>query len=83
VGGAWLIMGGGRREEEDPALYPMITGERGGLGHVILNVVGGLLAVPFVLFRYTLNALDSLAGVAAGDAADMSGEAGSPGQAQG
>ncbi|MCY3906014.1 MAG: NADH-quinone oxidoreductase subunit H, partial [Anaerolineaceae bacterium] len=83
VGGAWLIMGRERREEEDPALDPMITGERGGLGHVVLNVVGGLLAVPFVLFRYTLNALDSLAGVAAGDAADMSGEAGSPGQAQG
>lgn len=84
VGGVWLIIGRERREEEEEqALDPMITGERGGLGHVVLNVVGGLLAVPFVLFRYTLNALDSLAGVAPGDSAEMSGEASGPGQAQG
>ena len=83
VGGAWLIIGRERREEEEQALDPMITGERGGFGHVILNVVGGLLAVPFVMFRYTLSALDSLAGVAASDATEVTGEATGSGQAQG
>ena len=85
VGGAWLMLGRGRREgaEEAEALDPMITGERRGLGHTVLNVVGGLLAVPFVLYRYTLGALDNLAGVADAEASEMTGETATSGQGRG
>ena len=83
VGGAWLLLGRERQQEQEEALDPMITGERGGLGHVILNIVGGLLAVPFVLYRYTLTALDSLAGVAAGETGEMTaGAAAASGEAR-
>ncbi len=83
VGGAWLLLGRGRREEDEEALDPMITGERRGLGHTVLNVVGGLLAVPFVLYRYTLTTLDNLAGVAGAESGEMKSETASSGQSQG
>ncbi len=82
VGGAWLLLGRGRREEDEEALDPMITGERRGLGHTLLNVVGGLLAVPFVLYRFTLTTLDNLAGVAGAESSEMTSESASSGQSQ-
>jgi len=84
LGGAWLLMGRARRDGEDEeALDPMITGERRGLGHTVLNVVGGLLAVPFVLYRYTLTALDNLAGVADAETSELTGGNTAPRQGQG
>lgn len=84
LGGAWLLIGRARRDEEaEEALDPMITGERGGLGYTVLNVVGGLLAVPFVLYRYTLAALDNLAGVADAEAGELTGGNTAPRQGQG
>lgn len=48
-------------EEDDLETDPMITGERGGIGYGILQLVGGLIAIPFLLFNFTLQALDGLA----------------------
>jgi hypothetical protein len=48
------------RAEEDP----YITGEKKGIGYYVLQVVGGLIAVPFLLWDYTLKALDNLAKLA-------------------
>ncbi len=45
----------------------MITGDRRGLGPAALQVVGGLLAVPFVLYDFTLKQLDRLAALAPED----------------
>jgi NADH-quinone oxidoreductase subunit H len=65
VGGAYLVFGRGETaEEEDDELDPMITGERRSVGYAALNVVGGLLAGPFVLYNSTLKALDRLASLA-------------------
>ena len=62
MGGALYILTrtGKLEEEEDEALDPMITGERGGIGYGALNVVGGILAVPFVLYNQLLRLLDAL-----------------------
>jgi hypothetical protein len=54
-------------EEEAPENDPIITGERRGLGAVGLQVIGGLLAVPFALWNFTLWALDRLAQLAPDD----------------
>lgn len=58
--------------QEDLTNDPIITGERRGLGNVGLQVVGGLLAVPFALWDFTLNALDRLAQFAPEDKNDKS-----------
>ena len=65
VGGAWLAIGRASGDDEEAAdeLDPMITGERRGLGYAILNVVGGIIAIPFVLYNNGLKVLDSLAKV--------------------
>ncbi len=46
---------------------PIITGERKGVGYFVLQVVGGLLAVPFLLWDFTLKVLDNLAKLAPDD----------------
>ncbi|MFQ3565983.1 MAG: NADH-quinone oxidoreductase subunit NuoH [Aggregatilineales bacterium] len=67
VVGGWLAL---RRSGEIVAAPesleddPVITGERSGLGAVAIQVVGGLLAIPFVIYNFTLRALDSLASLA-------------------
>lgn len=62
VGGAYLLFGRGASAEDDAEeLDPIITGERRGIGYAALNVVGGLLAVPFILYEFTLKVLDRLA----------------------
>ena len=43
---------------------PVITGVQKGVGYYVLQVVGGLIAVPFLLWDYTLKTLDNLAKLA-------------------
>ncbi len=50
--------------EDDLVNDPIITGERRGLGWGALNVVGALLAGPFVLINFTINQLDKIAQLA-------------------
>jgi NADH-quinone oxidoreductase subunit H len=49
---------------EDMQDDPVITGVQKGVGYYALQVVGGLLAVPFLLWDYTLKTLDNLAKLA-------------------
>lgn len=65
---AAFLRAAGTAEEEDPfEVDPVITGERRGLGWYGLMAVGGLLAVPFVLWNFTIKALEGFAGFAAPD----------------
>lgn len=67
VGGFYLAFGRsglGLDEEDEDDLDPIITGERRGAGYAALNVVGGLLAAPFVLYDNTIKGLDKLATLA-------------------
>jgi hypothetical protein len=41
-------------------LDPMITGEGGGLGYLVLQAVGTLLSIPFALYGWTIKQLDNL-----------------------
>ncbi|MEP7290608.1 MAG: NADH-quinone oxidoreductase subunit NuoH [Chloroflexota bacterium] len=54
---------------------PIITGEQKGVGYYALQVVGGLIAVPFLLWDYTLKALDNLAKLAPENKTDESDQA--------
>lgn len=67
VGGILILRRNGQlqfstepRAEEDP----YITGEKKGIGYYVLQVVGGLIAVPFLMWDFTLKALDNLAKLA-------------------
>jgi hypothetical protein len=64
--GIYLLRRSGELEPEvdDLADDPIITGERTGLGAAALQVIGGLLAVPFVIYNFTLRTLDNLARLA-------------------
>ncbi len=53
---------GDSEDEED--IDPMISGERRGAGYAALNVVGGLVAGPFVLYSSVIKGLDKLATMA-------------------
>ncbi len=64
VAGGYMLLGragatGG--DEEADEIDPIVSGERAGVGQVILQVVGGLLAIPFGLYDFTLKQLDRLA----------------------
>lgn len=48
-------------EDDDLETDPTITGERTGIAYAVLTLIGGLIAIPFVLYNFTLDALDSLA----------------------
>ncbi|MBZ0302568.1 MAG: NADH-quinone oxidoreductase subunit NuoH [Anaerolineae bacterium] len=63
VGGAYLMFGRGGEDEQAEELDPMITGERKGIGYAALNVLGGILAAPFILYNSLLKMLDRLASV--------------------
>lgn len=65
VAGAYLMIGRDEAgdEEDDEELDPMITGERRSIGYAILNVVGGILSAPFVLYDGLLKVLDRVAQV--------------------
>jgi hypothetical protein len=43
---------------------PVITGERRGIGWGLLQIIGGLIAIPFALYNFTLKQLDNLANLA-------------------
>ncbi|MBE2270312.1 MAG: NADH-quinone oxidoreductase subunit NuoH [Anaerolinea sp.] len=66
IGGSWLVL---RRDDEpdEQAAWendPVITGERRGLGYVGLQVIGGLIAIPFALLKGTITLLEGLAKLA-------------------
>lgn len=62
AGGIYFLTRSDADTEEDDLEYdPIITGEQGGVGYMALQAIGGLLAVPFVLYDFTLNVLDRLA----------------------
>jgi hypothetical protein len=60
VAGYFLTRNEEPAEEEDYEDDPVITGERGGLGFAVLQIVGGLIAIPFVLYEFTLKMLDGI-----------------------
>ncbi len=66
AGGLYILRRSGELEAPPENLDedPVITGVQKGVGYYVLQVVGGLLAVPFLLWDYTLKALDSLAKLA-------------------
>jgi len=66
LAGGVLILGDGERnaEAEDDEFDPVVTGERDGIGWAVLQFVGGLVAIPFVLYQFTLTQLDNLAKLA-------------------
>ncbi|MBZ0295806.1 MAG: NADH-quinone oxidoreductase subunit NuoH [Anaerolineae bacterium] len=65
VGGAYLMFGRGiRGETDEDELDPIITGERQGVGYAALNVVGGILAGPFVIYDSLIKGLDKLSTLA-------------------
>jgi NADH-quinone oxidoreductase subunit H len=69
VGGLIFLQRSGQLEApaQDIEDDPLITGDQKGVGYYALQVVGGLLAVPFLLWDYTLKVLDNLAKLAPED----------------
>ncbi|GAB4519606.1 MAG: hypothetical protein OHK0046_28740 [Anaerolineae bacterium] len=63
---AFLMSGRPQDEMQDDEieLDPVITGERSGLGYAILQFVGALIALPFLLFNFTIQQLENLAKLA-------------------
>jgi hypothetical protein len=75
IGGGYLILRRmGMVDEATDELIddPVITGERRGIGNAALNLVGGLLAVPFILYEYIIKSLDSLSTI--GDVPELAPE---------
>jgi NADH-quinone oxidoreductase subunit H len=64
--GLYLLRRSGELQEGPESLEddPIITGERVGLGAAALQVIGGLLSVPFIIYNFTLRALDNMASLA-------------------
>ncbi|MBE0690361.1 MAG: NADH-quinone oxidoreductase subunit H, partial [Anaerolineae bacterium] len=64
-GGYWLLRRSGQDIQPVPLEEdPIITGERRSIGWLVLQVIGGLLSVPFTLYNAALKWLDSLASAA-------------------
>lgn len=61
--GYTVLRRSGEITTEDDELIddPIITGEHRGIGQIAIQVVGGLIAVPFVIYEWTLKQLDRLA----------------------
>jgi hypothetical protein len=69
VGGLYFLRGESpdeAEEEYDMAKDPLITGERGGLAWTGLNILGGILAIPFAIVNGTINFLESFGEAAEG-----------------
>ena len=56
-----LQTGSFESDEDDVEDDPIITGDASGFGYMALQAVGGLIAVPFALFDFTINILDGIA----------------------
>lgn len=71
IGGLLLLRRSGEltgiRERDTWENDPVITGERRGLGYHALQVMGGILAVPFILLQATIGVLENLAKLAPED----------------
>ncbi|MBK8020451.1 MAG: NADH-quinone oxidoreductase subunit NuoH [Chloroflexi bacterium] len=74
VVGYGVLRRSGELTESEPAPEedPIVTGERRGIAWVALQVLGGLIAIPFALWNFTLRALDSLASLAPEEKKDES-----------
>ncbi|NDJ60933.1 MAG: NADH-quinone oxidoreductase subunit NuoH [Chloroflexi bacterium] len=68
VGGLIVLRRAGEpaEREELPEDDPIITGERRGPAYAGLLVLGGLLAIPFALWNFTLSVIDGLSNLAPG-----------------
>ncbi len=67
AGGLFLLGRSGELtngEAEAMSNDPIITGERRGVGYFALQVLGGILAVPFILLKATITLLEGLAKLA-------------------
>ena len=67
VGGLFFLSDGRTlpdTEEDAVAADYVVTGERNTIGWSILQVIGGLIAIPMLAYNFTLKALDSLAQLA-------------------
>lgn len=64
VGGYFFLRDSGDQDELTPepdlAEDPMITGERSGLGWVLINLLGGLVAVPFAIVGWIITLFSGL-----------------------
>lgn len=64
AGGYFFLRDSGESSEDDAAMDlandPIVTGERNGLGWALLNLLGGLIAIPFLLIGSTVNLLEGL-----------------------
>jgi NADH-quinone oxidoreductase subunit H len=70
VGGLYFLRGDSPEEVEeeyDMANDPLITGERGGLAWTGLNILGGILAIPFAIVNGIINGLESFGNAAEGN----------------
>ena len=62
IGGYLFLRDSGEEVEEDSLQDdPLITGERGGLGWALLQILGGLIAIPFLLIKWNINLFDNMA----------------------
>jgi len=71
VGGGLYFLsaerGEGSEEKESDLLDdPIVSGERKGWGWVVLNLIGGLIAVPFMIVGGIINGLEKFGNAAAG-----------------
>jgi NADH-quinone oxidoreductase subunit H len=66
VVGGYLVLSRGETTPAEPSWDddPVITGERRGIGWILLQVLGGIIAIPFALYNFTLKQLDNLASLA-------------------
>jgi hypothetical protein len=62
LGSLYILTRRARVEVEAEAfdLDPLITGERSGLGYLVLQAVGTLISIPFALFGWTIKQLENL-----------------------
>jgi hypothetical protein len=64
VAAAWWMFArddnAAEQPEGDIESDPVITGARRDIGYIVMQAIGGLVALPFVLFSWTLKLLDGL-----------------------
>lgn len=58
--GLIMLRRAGTPEDADDELDPIITGQRSGIGYGIMNLVGGLIAGPFMLYNWIVKLFDNL-----------------------